>query len=493
MLTINELSKKLHTYPALFLGCFLLLSAASALFPHWAYCFGIVTLAALFVSARAWKLGLCFLCLSGLFYGYLALKTPNIHLPKPVQGKGVFAIDNLKIVHSPFNSSYLYKGILSFETRDGKKLPKIPCAIFLAIEKERINADRAYLIEGTLQQKDRYSFRLKPTKNLLWKEIDKTFSWAEWRFQAKEKVRLWIHKIIKNTRVATFFTALLTGDIDDRLLALEFSRIGLQHILCISGFHFALFAAFCGLVLRLFLPLRGTACALFFLMSFYFFFVGDAPSVMRAWISISMYLLGRILKLHCPALNALGIALAIEVLYNPLCVSSVGFQLSFLCTWAILALYPLTSFWLKRAFPQRTLKDVLQMHSVEQHGYLFSAFIREALAVNAAVHLASFFVILFLFHKFPLHSVIYNLFFPFFFSLSMLVFLCGVVLVPFQALIHKLNTLFTSALLETAAHPLPILEYYLRIKSFPFPLLMVILSLIFLAGTLTKTETIEYK
>ena len=256
-----------------------------------------------------------------------------------MEGIAYFEIDSVKIAQSPFNRSFLYQGtIRNFETADGQSWRNIPCSLHLPCEKERPKAECDYLIEGYLTQKAAHTFVLKPRKNIPWKPIVDTSSFAEWRYAAKEKVRFFLHEQIPHAHTAAFFVALSVGDLDERLLSLEFAKIGLQHILGISGFHFALLAAFLGFLLRLIFPSKVTYVLLLILLSGYFFFVGSAPAVTRGWVAIAVFLIARLFHLNTSALNALGAGLCVEILCVPISVTTIGFQLSFLCTWAILML-----------------------------------------------------------------------------------------------------------------------------------------------------------
>jgi predicted membrane metal-binding protein len=70
---------------------------------------------------------------------------------------------------------------------------------------------------------------------------------------------------------------MLTGDVDDRLLNLEFNRLGLQHILGVSGFQFVLLAALVGFLFRLILPYKIATCGLILSLTAYFFFLATLP------------------------------------------------------------------------------------------------------------------------------------------------------------------------------------------------------------------------
>jgi competence protein ComEC len=477
-------------YPALFIGCNLLLGSALALYPHWSYAWGFLVLFVPLFLQKEWKKLICsvFLVLVVLIQTWNFYSLPTVITGK-VSGVGYFEIDSVKQAQSPFNRSFLYQGTLrSFQAEDGRSWRNLPCSLHLPTDKERPFANSDYVIEGTLAQKNPHGFVLKPKKGLLWKRVPSTFSFAEWRSHAKEQVRIFLKEKISDPKVATFFIALTVGDLDERILSMEFGKIGLQHILGISGFHFALLAGFLGFFLRLFFSFKVTALLLLTFLTAYFVFVGNAPAVMRGWVAVTIFLIARLLHRNTSAINALGVGFCIELILTPLCITSIGFQLSFLCTWAILLLYPLLRKWVELLLPKRTLQTAVQMNHLHQHGYLFSSLIRESVALNLAVHIASLPLLLFLFHKFPLQSILYNLFLPFCFSLSLLLLLFSLFFSffpPVAHLLHSLNTSFTATLLEITAHP-PLL-FDLTLYACPsFSLVIFLLSLFFAAGILLK-------
>jgi competence protein ComEC len=409
----------------------------------------------------------------------------------PLEGIAYFSPSSLQVQQSPFQRSFVYKGTLRhFASEQGHVLQNIPCQIYTPLNSAHPTADGDYLLAGTLNRTP-HSFLLKPQPKTLWKKIPHTFSLAEWRFRAKEKIRSLLKTPSSDPKSAPFLATLATGDLDERRLSLEFGKLGMQHILVVSGFHFALIAAFFSLLFRLFFSPKVTDSLTLLIVTFYFLLIGNSPSVLRAQIAISLVLCGRLLGLRSSALNALGVALIIELLIDPHCVCNLGFQLSFLCTLAILLGYPLLHTLFSHLLPIRSYKIVLSMSLIDQCGALLSTLLRKTLALNCAIHLFSLPVILFLFHKFPLFSLVYNLFFPFLVSLSLLLLCTAFVLgflPPLTAFIHQCNTLYTSFFLDLCSNPPAPFEFYLRIKTLPFSLVIIILSLLFFGAIAWKEK-----
>ncbi len=475
--------------PALFVGLHLLIGSAFAFQGEWS----LLAIGMLLGASwrRRWHWGIL-LMLAAFAYAKALYPTPHLSAKK-IEGTAHFEIAALKPSQSPFQRSLLYRGqIKHFEAKTGEAAHRLPCRIYMPISSSRPPADGSYRLQGTLCKKPGNVYLFKPLKNQPWEKIEGTFSFAELRYRAKENVRAYLKNHFAHASCYHFLAALATGDLEDRTLAFEFGRLGLQHILAISGFHFALLAAFCSFFLRLFLPYKIAAAVLLLLLSVYFSFIGNAPSVQRAWIAIFLFLIGQLCAWKTTGLNALGAGLAIEILIDPFLITHIGFQLSFLATLAILMLYPAMNQLLCRLLQTRPLSALVEMSRIDQHGYILSAGIRRALALNFSVHLVAIPALLYLFHKFPLLSLAYNLFLPVGVSLSLLLLLLAIpltiLLPPLGTLIHQLNDAFTSSLLTLTSHPPAFLDYAIRTPAFPLSLLFGYLALLFFIAAIRPRD-----
>jgi competence protein ComEC len=474
--------------PALFLGFQLLLASSTAFFWHPIYLFVIVLLFAPFLNRqKIWH------CIGGLilmlsFFCYARhLYSDLEHLEKKTEGTARFKISRLQVHQSPFQRSFVYKGILTtFKTADGTLLHHIPCQIYTSLNTDPPSADCDYFIEGTLYQKELGGSVFKPRSKDAWQKIPHTFSVSQIRFEAKDAIRQHLKKSIEDPKSAAFLTALFVGDVDENTLRFEFNKLGLQHILAISGFHFTLIAGFFALLLRPFLSPRKAAFFSLVLLSLYFLFLGPSASITRAYIAISIFLIGTLVNLRISALNALGVGLLIELLLDPHVITQIGFQLSFLSTLAILQLFTLVDRFFCTLLPKRPFSEVVKLGRVNQHGALLAGMIRSAFSLNVAVHLALIPPLLYLFHKFPLMSLCYNLFFPLWVSLSLVLLITALLfspLLPFvgQAL-HALNNYYTSKILLLTSHSPATLDIWLRPPTLPYSLVICYLALLFFAA-----------
>jgi len=142
---------------------------------------------------------------------------------------------------------------------------------------------------------------------------------------------------------AAFIRGLLLGERGDIPYAqkVDFSRSGIAHILAISGFNFAILAGMIILLLSVMrLPrLIGVLLTIPVLVA-YGFVTGMGASIQRALVMTGVVFLTTSLQKKIDTLNLLsGAALALGFLSPPV-IRDPAFQMSFLATWGILALYP---------------------------------------------------------------------------------------------------------------------------------------------------------
>ena len=427
-------------YPALLYGLAFLLGCCWGLSPSYCLLIPTIALSLAFSTALRHACAL-FLALAAFFYvkGLYHLPSENF---SQMAGQGYFAINSLGLKHTHFGTFWVYKGTLKrFE-----EFKNIPITISVPDRPEfsRPPADKNYLVKGVLKRSSDFNYQFKWDGETPWQGIDSSFSLAEIRYGAKRIVEGYIQNKIPDSRSATLLAGLATGDFDDTHMQYQFGRFGLQHIMAISGFHFSILAAFFSFVLQLIVERKWSSAFLIAILSSYFLFLGMAPSILRAWIACMIMLGGYLLEKKGSGLNSLGVGLLLVLIYNPLYSMSLGFQFSFTATAAIFLLYPLFDQMLSSFLRKRQLKIALEMPLVDQHGFIVMSVLRQGLALTLAVNLVALPMMLYYFQKFPLMSLVYNLFFPFLISVAMLLLLLGCVCPG----LHLLNSWFTARVLD---------------------------------------------
>jgi len=132
------------------------------------------------------------------------------------------------------------------------------------------------------------------------------------------------------------WSALLLGDRRglDPASRKRFQRLGLAHLLALSGLHVGLIAL---LLLRLPRPgRRGSELWILPVLSVWAFAAGLSPSLVRAVVMAGWLLTGRSLGRSVRAVDALAAAGVVELLVRPASVTALGWWLSYAATLALL-------------------------------------------------------------------------------------------------------------------------------------------------------------
>lgn len=479
-----------NKYPALLYGLALLLGCAFAFKPLSIYFFPcLIIYSPIFSKMPKFRILLAILfMIFGAFYSAGTLKFP--HKPeKEFSGMALFKIDSFSRVSKHYGHSWLYKGtIQSFHFQNEVIAYNIPANIQLSSNLVPPKANRSYLIEGILREISPYKFVIIPNKDKPWIPIPWTFSFADFRYQAKQAVSNYIYKNYHSSHVAAFLVGIATGDFQDRLLSYEFSRFALQHIMAISGFHFAIVASLLNFILSIFFSPKKTAAILILLLTVYFSFLGWAPSIMRAWVSATLLLASTLFERKSSGLNSLGIGLMGILLLDPLACTSLGFQFSFASTAAILLVYSPIDKILQKLFPKRPLGVMIDMNSLNQHAYTFLNWSRAAISLTIAVNSVALPLTLYYFQKFPLMGLVHNLFFPFLVSISMIFLFFGsfvsFLIAPLGSLLHRMNEIYTQFVLNYTFNMPTTLDTYWRTSSISLNFIIMNLCILFIFGVL---------
>ena len=123
-----------------------------------------------------------------------------------------------------------------------------------------------------------------------------------------------------------------------------FAATGCAHILSVSGLHFAILYGALNIIFS-FLgnKKRGRIIRQVIILPFlwtFAFFTGMPPAVTRSVIMITIWGLGNTFFVQALTINTLGSAAFFMLLYNPLNLYDIGFQLSFCAVFAILLINP---------------------------------------------------------------------------------------------------------------------------------------------------------
>lgn len=467
---LNPIEICLEKHPPFWIGSLLLLGTALGL--GWGL--PLIPWIILFIypwtRKKQWgHLLACFLLLFTA-YAHAKIRSPPTITQEKLHGIGYFTPQELRDDTSIFGKSLISKGtLLSFKTDTAEHLKNIPCLIYIKQKEVRNYLNCDYLIQGTLIAKNHGYFLFKPDKKP-WQQIEDSFSRASWRYEVKKKALSYLKKHFTNGSSLSFISAITLGIIEEKELVHHFRSLGLSHILAISGFHFALLSALgLSLLYRLF-PQKIAIMLCLFLLSFYAFFLGNSPSVLRAWIALSLILIASLLGWRTTALSAFGTGLIVEICLAPTVITQLSFQLSFLATAAILMFYPIAEYTWGKMLVARSKEDLNMLSLFDKHLYLISAFLRKMLALNTSVYLVIIPISFFYFSTFPMASFLYNLIYPPLIAVSMSWFIITLPIdfcIPYLgSLLHDWNDTWIQTLLNMIAHPS--IEWTIQIPVYSF-------------------------
>lgn len=128
----------------------------------------------------------------------------------------------------------------------------------------------------------------------------------------------------------------------------NFRKLGVSHILSVSGFHLGIVVAAVGFLLsfmRRMPRLKPLYIVLLIVAAWVFTFItGLAAPTIRAALIVTLYSLGWLFHLSTDRFNTLAGAALLQLIYHPASIFDIGFQLSYLAVLSILMFYPLMRF-----------------------------------------------------------------------------------------------------------------------------------------------------
>ncbi|MED0961288.1 DNA internalization-related competence protein ComEC/Rec2 [Bacillus paramycoides] len=175
-------------------------------------------------------------------------------------------------------------------------------------------------------------------------ECQKTsLSLVQWIFLLRQQAISKVTEMFPEQSGA-FMNALLFGDRQQMTFEVEeqYQQFGLIHLLAISGSHIVLL-----MVMMYFVLLRSgvtkevaTVC-LIVCIPLYMIIAGASPSVVRASITGVLLLVAFMCSVRLSSLDALSITAICMLIYNPYLVFNIGFQFSFVGSFALLLSAPI--------------------------------------------------------------------------------------------------------------------------------------------------------
>lgn len=149
--------------------------------------------------------------------------------------------------------------------------------------------------------------------------------------------------------------ALLTGDRQSLTTETvsDFRKAGAAHLLALSGMHLGIIYLAVNRILRLTgnspVMRKARSIAVIIVTGFYTLMCGAGPSLSRAWLFILLNESAKIMERPQPPQQIFCSALSVHLLINPLSITTIGFQLSYLAMAGIIFVWPRVRDWLDSA------------------------------------------------------------------------------------------------------------------------------------------------
>lgn len=215
--------------------------------------------------------------------------------------------------------------------------------------------------------------------------------------QLREKQVAAYRRLIKNDDAFAIASTLILGyraELSAEIMD-TYSKTGTIHVLSVSGMHVGLVYLVLSRLLWFLKAKPGNKVfkALLILSAIWFYtlLTGFSPSVLRAAIMISVFIVAKQFNKNTNSYNIIAFAAFCLLVYNPFLIWDVGFQLSFMAVLGLVYVQPKIQQWLP--VKQSWLNAIWSL-----------------IAMSLAAQLATYPFSVYYFHQFPVYFLLSNLF-----------------------------------------------------------------------------------
>lgn len=177
-------------------------------------------------------------------------------------------------------------------------------------------------------------------------EITKGYRHYHLAYKLQTYIKTMLHNYVRSEKEIGVAQALLFGyndDVDPELKK-AYGNTGTLHVLAVSGMHVGLIYLIITLLLHPIIKIKRLKWLVhvlsFLLIWCYAVLCGLSPSVMRASVMISFFILAELLNRKGNSFNTLAASAMLLLLINPNLAASVGFQLSYFAVLGIIGVNP---------------------------------------------------------------------------------------------------------------------------------------------------------
>lgn len=170
-----------------------------------------------------------------------------------------------------------------------------------------------------------------------------------------------------NSNSKGLLVALLLGDRGgiDSALQNSFKELGVMHVLAISGLHIGIIYSFLVFVLAK-LPLRSRIIIITLTLWLFVFLSGFSPSVFRAVLMFTAMTIAKGFKRNTSTLHIVSLSLFLSLLFKPMWLFDVGFQLSYTAVIGIVWIMPLFKSYISKKKWLRYIQSLIIVSFVAQ-------------------------------------------------------------------------------------------------------------------------------
>ncbi len=228
----------------------------------------------------------------------------------------------------------------SITIKNNRERYKICFSSYRKIEEKIALGDTVYL-NGSVDSKKSYRENNMASRSLTSYgkikkilDVNTDLNLGNISLKIKDKINKGLSSIDKDA--GAFVSGLITGyrsDINEEDLNM-FMELDILHIIAVSGFNVAIIYASIMLITKR-LDFKTSNIIGFLFCLLYIFITGFDPSITRAFIMITVVILGKIISKKYSTINSLSLAAFIMISINPFCIYNLGFIFSYLATLSI--------------------------------------------------------------------------------------------------------------------------------------------------------------
>ena len=425
------------TYPMCKLALFFALGIGTCFFP-------LTLLLLPLLLPRTHSLILITLLIIGCVHAHMRTKTPTLR--HPIKGSALLYIETSFQTAHPIFTKTLFKGrIKAFISEENQAFHNLP----ILFEKNKftphVKVGATYFIEQATVSQSTKGYYLTLNKTRPPKLIKPPSLVARFKARCQHLAKKQVMKLSTHTMTRSVLLASLLGISPNALIKAGFQKAGLSHLLCISGFHLVLAFSLLYFLLHKLLTRSWSLLITLTLIAFYALIL--LPSTMalsRAFLALLLYVFGQQKALRPSPLNLLGAITLITLLLDPSALLQIGFQLSYIATFALLWMLPTFEHYCETLWPSPPLSVLAKRSIMSQLMTLLAQKLKMLCLLSLALDLFTLPLIIYHFGSFSLLGCFYNLFAPLLFALLLtLAYTCCLISLALPWLLPLISKLLT--------------------------------------------------